>query len=193
VGITLDEILIDASTSSIAISDGTDTLGINADGSINVAFAAGAEIKITDGTDDLAINADGSINSVVTATNLDIRDLTHVTDSIKVGDGTDFLLVNTDGSINTKSAPGASIKNSASAVTTTATQVLAAPLANRVSVIIQNEGTANVYVGFSAAVTAANGIKISKSANISLDVGVAATIFMIASSGSQDVRFLEIA
>lgn len=41
------------------------------------------------------------LNTVtVSATNLDIRDLTHVSDSVKVGDGTDFLLVNTDGSIN---------------------------------------------------------------------------------------------
>lgn len=37
---------------------------------------------------------------VVTATDLDIRDLTHVSDSVKVGDGTDFLAVNADGSIN---------------------------------------------------------------------------------------------
>lgn len=37
---------------------------------------------------------------VVTATDLDIRDLTHVSDSIKIGDGTDFLAVNGDGSIN---------------------------------------------------------------------------------------------
>ncbi len=192
-GISLDELLLDAATSSIAISDGTDTLAINADGSINVAFAAGAEIKITDGTDDLAINADGSINAVVTATNLDIRDLTHATDSVKVGDGTDFLAVNADGSINTKSSAGAAIKNSQATVTTTAAQVLASPFANRTEVIIQNEGTAAVYVGFDNTLTAANGIKISKGANTTLDVGTAATIFMIAASGSQDVRFLEIA
>lgn len=36
----------------------------------------------------------------VTATDLDIRDLTHVSDSVKIGDGTDFLAVNADGSIN---------------------------------------------------------------------------------------------
>jgi hypothetical protein len=34
----------------------------------------------------------------VSATDLDIRDLTHVSDSVKVGDGTDFLAINTDGS-----------------------------------------------------------------------------------------------
>jgi hypothetical protein len=36
---------------------------------------------------------------IVTATDLDIRDLTHVSDSVKVGDGTDFLAINADGSI----------------------------------------------------------------------------------------------
>jgi len=33
-------------------------------------------------------------------TDLDIRDLTHVSDSVKIGDGTEFLAVNVDGSIN---------------------------------------------------------------------------------------------
>jgi hypothetical protein len=36
----------------------------------------------------------------VQSTDLDIRDLTHVSDSIKLGDGTDFLAINADGSIN---------------------------------------------------------------------------------------------
>ena len=55
---------------------------------------------ISDGVDTLAVNADGSLNATVTATDLDIRDLTHVSDSIKVGDGTDFVAVNADGSLN---------------------------------------------------------------------------------------------
>lgn len=69
----------------IKVADATtpaQQLTVEADGSINVNFAAGAEIKITDGTDDLAINADGSINAVVTATNLDIRDLTFANDKV---------------------------------------------------------------------------------------------------------------
>lgn len=72
------------SSDSVKIGDGTDFLEVNNDGSINVAFAAGSEIKITDGTDDLEINADGSINSIVSATDLDIRDLTFATDSVDV-------------------------------------------------------------------------------------------------------------
>jgi hypothetical protein len=57
-------------------------------------------VAISDGTDTLAVNADGSLNAIVTATNLDIRDLTHVSDSVKVGDGTDLLAINADGSVN---------------------------------------------------------------------------------------------
>lgn len=44
-------------------------------------------VKIGDGTDFLAINADGSINAVVTATNLDIRDLAFATDSVTAHQG----------------------------------------------------------------------------------------------------------
>lgn len=36
----------------------------------------------------------------VQGTDIDIRDITHVSDSIKIGDGTDFLAINADGSIN---------------------------------------------------------------------------------------------
>ena len=107
---------LSAAQDNVAISDGTDTLAINADGSINAVVtatdldirnlsAAQDNVAISDGTDTLGVNADGSINAVVTATDLDIRDLSHATDSVKVGDGTDFLAVNTDGSINVVTQP----------------------------------------------------------------------------------------
>lgn len=69
-----------------------------------------AVIRLVDGTitsQFLTINADGSINITdnggsitVDAVDLDIRNLTHVSDSVKIGDGTDLLAVNADGSIN---------------------------------------------------------------------------------------------
>jgi hypothetical protein len=108
--------------------DGTITsrkLTVNADGSINTNTTLSAtdldirdlshtqdSVKVGDGTDFLAIAADGSIaitdnggsltvdgSVTVSATNLDIRDLSHSQDSIKIGDGTDFLAVAADGSI----------------------------------------------------------------------------------------------
>lgn len=77
-GITLDT--IDYSVHSISIKDaGGDELAIAADGSI----------AITDNGGSLTVDA----------VDLDIRDITHVSDSIKVGDGTDFLAIAADGSI----------------------------------------------------------------------------------------------
>lgn len=101
------------STSSVAVtsvSDGTDNLAINSDGSLNVVgtatdldirdlVSASDEVGIGDGTDSLGVNADGSINAVCSATNLDVRDLTDASDSVQIGDGTDTLLVAADGSI----------------------------------------------------------------------------------------------
>lgn len=81
--------------------------------------------------------------------------------------------------------------NSAATVTTTAAQVLASPLAGRREVTIQNEGSQAVYIGSSAGVTAANGIKVSKNSSATFEWGEDIDIFMIAASGSQDVRFLE--
>jgi hypothetical protein len=124
-------------TDSVKIGDGTDFLAVAADGSIAVTDNGGSltvdgsvtvsatdldirdlthvsdSVKIGDGTDFLAVAADGSIavtdnggsltvdgTVTVTATDLDIRDLSHTQDSVKIGDGTDFLAVNADGSIN---------------------------------------------------------------------------------------------
>ena len=56
------------------------------------------EIQITDGTNTLAIDGSGNIgitdgggSLTVDAVDLDIRDLTHVSDSVKVGDGVEFF------------------------------------------------------------------------------------------------------
>jgi hypothetical protein len=89
----------------VNLSDGTDSLAINADGSVNATVSA-TNLDIRDlvfATDKVdvsgsSVSITGSVT--VTATDLDIRDLTHVSDSVKVGDGTDFLAVNADGSIN---------------------------------------------------------------------------------------------
>lgn len=204
-GISLDEILIDANTSNIAISDGTNTLAVNANGSLDVEFAAGAQIEITDGTETLLINADGSLNAVVTATDLDIRGLAFATDSVDVS-GSSVTVSATDLDIrnltfatdkvdasgsNVRTSSDTGISNSQAAVTATAAEVLASPLANRREVTIQNEGTQPVYVGSSAGVTAANGLKISKGASATFEWGANVDIFMISASGSQDVRFLE--
>lgn len=74
-------------TNDVNIADGGNSITVD-DG--------GTTLSIDDGGG--TITVDGSVT--VSATDLDIRDLTHATDSVKVGDGTDFLAVNSDGSIN---------------------------------------------------------------------------------------------
>ncbi len=74
-----------------------------ADDSANV----GAYLRSSDGTllthttvsgdEALDVNLVQSVDLTVTATDLDIRDLTHVSDSVKVGDGTDFLAITASG------------------------------------------------------------------------------------------------
>ena len=71
------------------------TIAVTQSGTWNIATVT----TLTGITNDVNI-ADGGNSITVDAVNLDIRDLTHVSDSVKVGDGTDLLGINTDGSIN---------------------------------------------------------------------------------------------
>lgn len=133
-----------------SVSDGTDTLAVNADGSINVTVTGGASnsqfaedsahVSGDIGTEVLSVrrdtpvsgtsadgdyatlntDADGRLytnihdggNSItVDAVNLDIRDLTHVSDSVRIGDGTDLANVTAAGELNVLSTaqPGVDI------------------------------------------------------------------------------------
>lgn len=102
----------------ISVSDGTDTLLIDASGNVGAIINNGAgasAVNIQDGGNSITVDGSVSITGSVTVTaiDLDIRDLTHVSDSVKVGDGTDFLAVNADGSINV------TVNNASIAVTAT--------------------------------------------------------------------------
>lgn len=66
----------------------------------------GTVTTLTGITNDVNI-ADGGNSITVDAVDLDVRDLTHTTDSVKIGDGTDFLAIETDGSINVNASIGA--------------------------------------------------------------------------------------
>jgi hypothetical protein len=82
---------------NIAISDGTHTLDINPDGSINVK-ATDLDIRnLTFATD--KVDVSGSSVSV-TATDLDIRNLSALQDNVAISNGTTSLAINLDGSVN---------------------------------------------------------------------------------------------
>ena len=81
----------------------------------------------------------------------------------------------------------------AATVTTTAAEVLGTPLAGRQSVTIQNRGNQSVFLIESAATAKTLGIEIPARSSATYDIGEDVNIFLVADSGSQDVRLLELA
>jgi hypothetical protein len=85
-----------------------------------------------------------------------------------------------------------SLSSATSSVTTTS-GLLAAATAGRRYAIIQNLGSKAIYIGPSG-VSTANGIKLNAGGSIdNLQVGPGIAIHAVAESGTQDVRFMQIA
>lgn len=122
--ITLD---IDAASGdNIAISDGTDTLAINADGSLNAQITNEVDVRnLTFATDKVDVSGssvtvsatdldtrdltfatdkvDVSGSSVnVSATDLDIRNLSNLTDNVAIGNGANIAQVNSNSELLVK-------------------------------------------------------------------------------------------
>lgn len=262
----------------------TNTVTVSAtDLDIRDLDAAQDNIAISDGTDTLAINADGSINAVVTATNLDIRDLSSASDSVLAvtqfqyaedsahssgaigafvmavrndagtalaadGDYTPFqtdstgalrvsgtlsvteqdvyaedsahsdgalggyvLSVRQDAYASSTSADGdyqsfktdlfgrlwtnisanSAIATGAASVTTTSGLLVAAN-AGRRRILVQNLGSKKVYLGASG-VSSSSGIMLAQSGSVELEIGPALALHAVAESGTQDVRYLQLA
>ncbi len=90
---------LDHTTDSVALGDGTSLLTsttVGADIGLDV-YLLNTSISVTQGTSPWVIG-DGGSSITVDATNLDIRDLTHVSDSVRLGDGTSFFTSTTIGS-----------------------------------------------------------------------------------------------
>lgn len=81
----------------------------------------------------------------------------------------------------------------AASVTTTAAQVLGTALAGRRAVTIQNNGSQDVFLVESGATAKAAGLKIPKRSSATYDLGPDIDIYLVADSGTQDVRLLEVA
>jgi len=72
------------------------------------------------------------------------------------------------------------------------TEIAATPTAGRISIIVQNLGNKEIFLG-PTGVTSVNGVALAPRANVSLDLGEDVNLFAIAASGSQDVRYMELA
>lgn len=130
---------------------------------------------------------------VVSATDLDIRDLSASQDNVAISDGTDTLAIESDGSINVNSSEAgfSGCNNAAVNVGTTATDLLATDLANRKSILIQNLGSKPIYIGCDNSVTTSNGIKVPKGGSAEFRMGPGIDVHAITPAGNADVRVIE--
>ena len=196
---------------SVSIGDGTDLLAINADGSINITDNGGSltvdgtvsiygDVNVTQGTSPWVIG-DGGGSITVDATDLDIRDLTHVSDSVSLGDGTTLYTGTTVGSdhgldvyqLNDPSVADTAIAHAANPLDTgdTAEDVVASPLANRKTLWIYNNNNKKMYIG-ATGVTQASGFPISPGSYLEMRIGPSVDIEWVAADAGHEIRTLEV-
>lgn len=151
----------------------------------------------------LQVDASGRLRTVanvtntvsVQATDLDIRDLSHVTDSVKIGDGTNFLaFVGSTGIARTADYHTAAANTAVSIDNTTGgIALVASALSNRTSMLVQNLGNKPVFLGVGT-VTTATGLRLAPNSLFEARIGAALSLKAIApDSSAQDIRVLELA
>jgi hypothetical protein len=74
----------------------------------------------------------------------------------------------------------------------TATDLVATDLANRTSIIVQNAGLRDCYIGLNSSVTTANGLLLTRGASIELEASAALNLHAITAAGTTDVRVMEL-
>lgn len=187
---------------SIRLGDGTSfftSTSENGDIALDVHIS-NSNIEVTQGTDPWVIG-DGGGSITVDAVDLDIRDLTHVSDSVRLGDGTSFFTSTTVGSdigldvyqLNDPAVANTAIATNANPldVADTAEDVVASPLAGRKELWIYNNGNKKIYIGESG-VSAADGFPISPKAYVTMRAGAAVDIEWVSSNTNQEIRTLEL-
>lgn len=219
-GITLDELIFDPSNPDDGANVGATLRG--ADGTVigNTGDALKVTGDFTIANAEVEITNDAGNPIPVSATDLDVRDLTFATDKVDVTgsevsldaatlaalesvtvSATDldirdlqFATDKVDTSGSTVAITGKALgQYKAVSVTTTASQIDASPLTNRKNITIQNLGSKDVWIGFDGSVTIANGTKVPRGGSADFDWSDSLSVFAITDSGTADVRLLETA
>lgn len=217
-----DSVEIKTAAGQALAIDGSGYVTANINGDVNVTqgtspwvvSATDLDIRDLTQTDEItayqggswSVSVTGDVNVtqgtspwVVSATDLDIRDLSASQDNVAISDGTDTLEVNADGSINVQgtltTTPGgfASWKVSTASVTSSESQLVATPLSGRLRVLIQNLGTAPVYLRESTGVSSSNGFRLPFRSSYKADLDDGADIYAITAAGTADLRIVEYA
>jgi hypothetical protein len=188
--ITLDEVrplsfaidTVDVSGSSVEL--GATTLAalenITVDGTVELGattLAALESVTVQNGAGASAVNIQDGGNSIT------------VDGTVELG-ATSLAALET---ITTIEGGFANWKATAHAVSTTASQIASTPLTGRVSITLQNLGSADVYIGSTNAVTAITGTKLAKFSSFSEKLSDGAAIWVLSAAGSADLRVSEFA
>ena len=157
---------VDASGTTLGANSGVDI------GDVTINNAAGASaVNIQDGGNSLTVDA----------INLDIRDLVFATDKVDVS-----------GSVITSAPYGAAAAVYGNkSVTSTATKIITSNLASRISVIVQNLGSKDMFFGDDSSVTTSLGVRVGAGQSLELGWGPSVDLYAITASGTADVRYLE--
>jgi len=133
----------------------------------------------------------------VEATDLDIRDLTHASDSVRLGDGTTLTTVTTVGSdngldvynLNDPSTANTDFATTKTSVTSTSTDLIATALSNRKGLLLANNGNKTMFIGKTTATT--DDFPLAPGAYLDLKLGAAIDLKAVTFSGTADARMLE--
>lgn len=166
---------------SVKIGDGTDFLAINNDGSINVVGS-------------FTINGQYAEDSAHSSGNVGLYNLAVRADAPAVAtsaDG-DYASQTVDAYNRSWVNSGANIAIAAGAATvTTSSALLVAAAAGQRRIKIYNNGSKRVFVGPSG-VSSANGWIIDPGVDEELEIGPNIALHAVSSSGSQEIRYLQL-
>lgn len=165
--------------------DASGFLTVKGDGNFTVT-ATDLDIRDLTQADEITSYQGGTWNVVATATDLDIRDLAFASDSVTAYQGGSWSIVSNQGGY-------ASWKVTTESVTSTESELMATPLTGRLSMLVQNIGDKDVYVKEATGVSTSNGLKIPKGGYFEADLDDGANIFAITASGTADLRCVEYA
>lgn len=159
---------VDVSGSTLGANSGVDI----GDVTINNGAGAGA-VNIQDGGNSITVDA----------VDLDIRDLAFATDKVDVSGST----------VSFTPSGASSCAYGATSVGNTATKIIATNLTNRLSVIVENLGSKDIFFGHNNSVTTSNGLRVAAGQSLEINFGPSLDLYGITSTGTADVRYLEVA
>lgn len=144
----------------------------------------------------LDVNITQSVALTVSATDLDIRDLSASQDNVAISDGTDTLAIESDGSINTNAtiaAPNTAVLATATALASggTADPIVSSALANRKSLRFFNNSNKDLFFGQDG-VTSANGYPVPPGSELTMQAGPSIVFDFVGGTTGQEARILEI-